>query len=93
MALENILAGITVADMQAAKAWYSAFFDREPDKFPWTPTWNGISLEDRPLRFSGMRKGQGIQARHSFLRTSTLSWHALRNLVTNRSSGAQESPT
>lgn len=34
MAFENILAGIAVADMQAAKAWYSGFFDREPDRIP-----------------------------------------------------------
>ncbi|WP_276120083.1 VOC family protein [Pararhizobium qamdonense] len=34
MAFENILAGIAVADMEAAKAWYTAFFDRQPDRIP-----------------------------------------------------------
>ncbi|SEH24132.1 VOC family protein [Rhizobium sp. NFR12] len=34
MAFESILAGIAVADMQRARVWYSAFFDREPDRVP-----------------------------------------------------------
>lgn len=34
MAFDNIFAGIAVADMQAAKVWYSAFFDRQPDRIP-----------------------------------------------------------
>lgn len=34
MAFENILAGIAVADMRAARVWYSAFFNRQPDRVP-----------------------------------------------------------